>query len=227
MSSRKSFKILCIPQFFLSASTNNRSVLGVFLFFKFKTETILPLIVKIPTKISALQKKKINQRQQMYDSSKHSCHSMARPRSSSKLAGVPTQMFIVLHAGYKKKNIPLSQNSQTRGKQRLPIVVPTTSLICSRVMCAPICKMIKWRKFETVFILIFITDFFILLIYIVSWIAWKYLTKALFIHVCIVLFSRGKRWLFGLIIGRKKNDEKCHESMECTYIGESILPVRS
>lgn len=57
MSSRKSFKILCIPQFFLSASTNNRSVLGVFLFFKFKTETILPLIVKIPTKISALQKK--------------------------------------------------------------------------------------------------------------------------------------------------------------------------
>lgn len=97
MSSRKSFKI------FLSASTNNRSVLGVFLFFKFKTETILPLIVKIPTKISALQKKKINQRQQLYDSSKHSCHSIARPRSSSKLAGVPTQMFIVLHAGYKKK----------------------------------------------------------------------------------------------------------------------------
>lgn len=140
----------------------------------------------------------------MYDSSKHSCHSIARPRSSSKLAGVPTQMFIVLHAGYKKKNIPLSQNSQTRGKQRLPIVVPTTPLICFRVMCAPICKMIKWRKFETVFILIFITDFFILLIYIVSWIAWKYLTKALFIHVCIVLFSRGKRWLFGLIIGRKK-----------------------
>lgn len=103
-----------------------------------------------------------------------------------------------------KKNIPLSQNSQTRGKQRLPIVVPTTPLICFRVMCAPICKMIKWRKFETVFILIFITDFFILLIYIVSWIAWKYLTKALFIHVCIVLFSRGKRWLFGLIIRRKK-----------------------
>lgn len=103
-----------------------------------------------------------------------------------------------------KKNIPLSQNSQTRGKQWLPIVVTTTPLICSRVMCAPICKMIKWRKFETVFILIFITDFFILLIYIVSWIAWKYLTKALFIHVCIVLFSRGKRWLFGLIIGRKK-----------------------
>lgn len=87
---------------FLSASTNNRSVLGVFLFFKFKTETILPLIVKIPTKISALPKK-INHRQQMYDSSKHSCHSIARPRSSSKLAGVPTQMFIVLHAGYKKK----------------------------------------------------------------------------------------------------------------------------
>lgn len=170
--------------------------------------------------------KKINHRQQMYDSSKHSCHSIARPRSSSKLAGVPTQMFIVLHAGYKKKNIPLSQNSQTRGKQWLPIVVPTTPLICSRVMCAPICKMIKWRKLETVFILIFITDFFILLIYIVSWIAWKYLTKALFIHVCIVLFSRGKRWLFGLIIG-EKNDEKCHESMECTYIGESILPVRS
>lgn len=26
---------------------------------------------------------------------------------------------------------------------------------------------------------------------------------------------------------KKKNDEKCHESMECTYIGESILPVRS
>lgn len=96
----------------------------------------------------------------MYDSSKHSCHSIARPRSSSKLAGVPTQMFIVLHAGYKKKNIPLSQNSQTRRKQRLPIVVPTTPLICFRVMCAPICKMIKWRKFETVFILIFITDFF-------------------------------------------------------------------
>lgn len=225
MSSRKSFKILRIPQFFLSASTNNRSVLGVFLFFKFKTETILPLIVKIPTKISALPKK-INHRQQMYDSSKHSCHSIARPRSSSKLAGVPTQMFIVLHAGYKKKNIPLSQNSQTRGKQRLPIVVPTTPLICSRVMCAPICKMIKWRKFETVFILIFITDFFILLIYIVSWIAWKYLTKALFIHVCIVLFSRGKRWLVRLN-HRGKNDEKCHESMECTYIGESILPVRS
>lgn len=59
-----------------------------------------------------------------------------------------------------KKYIPLSQNSQTRGKQRLPIVVPTTPLICFRVMCAPICKMIKWRKFETVFILIFITDFF-------------------------------------------------------------------
>lgn len=98
----------------------------------------------------------------------------------------------------KKKYIPLSQNSQTRRKQRLPIVVPTTPLICFRVMCAPICKMIKWRKFETVFILIFITDFFILLIYIVSWIAWKYLTKALFIHVCIVLFSRGKRWLVRL-----------------------------
>lgn len=104
--------------------------------------------------------KKINHRQQMYDSSKHSCHSIARPRSSSKLAGVPTQMFIVLHAGYKKKYTSLSQNSQTRGKQRLPIVVPTTPLICFRVMCAPICKMIKWRKLETVFILIFITDFF-------------------------------------------------------------------
>lgn len=134
----------------------------------------------------------------MYDSSKHSCHSIARPRSSSKLAGVPTQMFIVLHAGYKKEYTFLSQSSQTRGKQRLPIVVPTTPLICFRVMCAPICKMIKWRKFETVFILIFITDFVILLIYIVSWIAWKYLTKALFIHVCIVLFSRGKRWLVRL-----------------------------
>lgn len=125
----------------------------------------------------------------------------------------------------KKKNIPLSQNSQTRGKQRLPIVVPTTSLICSRVMCAPICKMIKWRKFETVFILIFITDFFILLIYIVSWIAWKYLTKALFIHVCIVLFSRGKRWLFGLIIGKKmtKNATKAwnaliSESQSCQSV---------
>lgn len=35
--------------------------------------------------------KKINHRQQMYDSSKHSCHSIARPRSPSKLAGVPTQ----------------------------------------------------------------------------------------------------------------------------------------
>lgn len=114
MSSRKSFKILCIPQFFLSASTNNRSVLGVFLFFKFKTETILPLIVKIPTKISALQKKKINQRQQMYDSSKHSCHSIARPRSSSKLAGVPTQMFIVLHAGYKKKYTSVTKQSDKR-----------------------------------------------------------------------------------------------------------------
>lgn len=114
MSSRKSFKILCIPQFFLSASTNNRSVLGVFLFFKFKTETILPLIVKIPTKISALQKKKINQRQQMYDSSKHSCHSIARPRSSSKLAGVPTQMFIVLHAGYKKKYTSVTEQSDKR-----------------------------------------------------------------------------------------------------------------
>lgn len=99
---------------FLSASTNNRSVLGVFLFFKFKTETILPLIVKIPTKISALQKKKINQRQQMYDSSKHSCHSIARPRSSSKLAGVPTQMFIVLHAGYKKKYSSVTKQSDKR-----------------------------------------------------------------------------------------------------------------
>lgn len=140
----------------------------------------------------------------MYDSSKHSCHSIARPRSSSKLAGVPTQMFIVLHAEYKKKYTSLSQNSQTRGKQRLPIVVPTTSLICSRVMCAPICKMIKWRKFETVFILIFITDFFILLIYIVSWIAWKYLTKALFIHVCIVLFSRGGKMTVRLNHRKKK-----------------------
>lgn len=41
-----------------------------------------------------------------------------------------------------------------------------------------------------------------------------------------IVFKRGKDDLFGLIIG-KKNDEKCHESMECTYIGESILPVRS
>lgn len=141
MSSRKSFKILCIPQFFYQ-HLQITDPFWVSFFFKFKTETILPLIVKIPTKISALPKK-INHRQQMYDSSKHSCHSIARPRSSSKLAGVPTQMFIVLHAGYKKKYTSLSQNSQTRGKQRLPIVVPTTPLICSRVMCAPICKMIK------------------------------------------------------------------------------------
>lgn len=82
-------------------------------FFKFKTETILPLIVKIPTKISALPKK-INHRQQMYDSSKHSCHSIARPRSSSKLAGVPTQMFIVLHAGYKKKYSSVTKQSDKR-----------------------------------------------------------------------------------------------------------------
>lgn len=74
--------------FFLSASTNDRPVWGVM--FLFKTQTILPLIVQIPTKISALPKK-INHRQQMYDSSKHSCHSIARPRSPSKLAGVPTQ----------------------------------------------------------------------------------------------------------------------------------------
>lgn len=83
-------------------------------FFKFKTETILPLIVKIPTKISALPKKKINHRQQMYDSSKHSCHSIARPRSSSKLAGVPTQMFIVLHAGYKKKYTSVTKHSDKK-----------------------------------------------------------------------------------------------------------------
>lgn len=125
--------------------------------FLFKTQTILSLIVQIPTKISALPKK-INHRQQMYDSSKHSCHSIARPRSSSKLAGVPTQMITVLHSGYKKYAFI------TR-KQRLRIVLLTTPLICSRVMCAPICKMIKWRKFETVFILISITDFYFTYIY--------------------------------------------------------------
>lgn len=106
-------------------------------------------------------------------------------------------MITVLHSGYKKYTSVT--NSQTRRKQRLLIVVPTTPLICSRVMCAPICKMIKWRKFETVFILISITNFLFYL-YIVYWIAWKYLTKAFFIHVCIVLFSRRKRWLLSLII---------------------------
>lgn len=88
--------------FFLSASTNNRSVLGVFFFFYSRLRQFCHWLLKFLQK-SQPSPKKINHRQQMYDSSKHSCHSIARPRSSSKLAGVPTQMFIVLHAGYKKK----------------------------------------------------------------------------------------------------------------------------
>lgn len=99
-------------------------------------------------------------------------------------------MITVLHSGYKKYTSVT--NSQTRRKQRLLIVVPTTPLICSRVMCAPICKMIKWRKFETVFILISITNFLFYL-YIVYWIAWKYLTKA-FLYTCMysIVFKREK-----------------------------------
>lgn len=142
MSSRKSFKILCIPQFFLSASTNNRSVLGVFLFFKFKTETILPLIVKIPTKISALQKKKSikDNRCTIHQNILVIQQQDPGPRQNLQVSLLKCSQCCMLDI---KKNIPLSQNSQTRGKQRLPIVVPTTPLICFRVMCAPICKMIK------------------------------------------------------------------------------------
>lgn len=60
MSSRKSFKILCIPQFFYQ-HLQITDPFWVSFFFKFKTETILPLIVKIPTKISALPKKNQSQ----------------------------------------------------------------------------------------------------------------------------------------------------------------------
>lgn len=104
-------------------------------------------------------------------------------------------MITVLHSGYKKYTSVT--NSQTRRKQRLLIVVPTTPLICSRVMCAPICKMIKWRKFETVFILISITNFLFYL-YIVYWIAWKYLTKAFFYTCMYSIVFKGEKMTVGL-----------------------------
>lgn len=223
MSSRKSFKILRIPQFFYQ-HLQITDPFWVSFFFNSRLRQFCHWLLKF------LQKSQPSQKNQSQTTDVRFIKTFLSFNIKTpvlvKTCRCPYSNVHSVACWIKKKYIPLSQNSQTRRKQRLPIVVPTTPLICFRVMCAPICKMIKWRKFETVFILIFITDFFILLIYIVSWIAWKYLTKALFIHVCIVLFSRGKRWLVRLN-HRGKNDEKCHESMECTYIGESILPVRS
>lgn len=49
-----------------------------------------------------------------------------------------------------------------------------------------------------------------------------------FFYTCMYsIVFKGEKMTVGLNHFFFLNDEKCHESMECTYIAESILPVPS